>query len=154
MRLALLAITLLMNTSGFAADIASCSDPEGYAYFPETGLVGKEGSGWSADRISGGIVKLVKLSDGEYDVLFVDATKDIISARGDGATILPLNVGESAFSVLVVYPGKTAEVFTFLRTTSGGLEFLHVTSRAGDEVPIAKVGVMRGPCSYIHFGEL
>lgn len=154
MRLAVYAFTLAASTAAQATDIASCSDPEGHAYFPEIGIVGKKDSGWSVDKITGGITKLVKLSEGEFDILFVDATKDIISAKGDGATIIPLNRGESVFSVLVVYPGKTAEIYTFLQDTSGKLEFLQTTSRAGDGVPITKAGVMRGTCSYINFGAL
>ena len=154
MRLALLGFMLLASFAAQATDIASCSDPQGHAYFPEGGLIGKKDSGWSEDKISGGITKLVKLSEGEYDILFVDATKDIISSKGDGATIIPLNRGESAFSVLVVYPGKTAEVYTFLRDASGVLEYLQTTSRAGDSVLIAKASVMRGTCSYINFDAI
>ena len=154
MRLAVFALTLAASATALATDIASCGDPEGHAYFPEHGLVGKKDSGWSIDKITGGITKLVKLSEGEYDILFVDATRDIISSKGDGATIIPLNNGEKVFSVLVVYPGKTAEIYTFLQDGSGNLEFIQTTSRAGDGVLITKASVMRGTCSYINFGAL
>lgn len=154
MRLGILAFMLLASFTARATDIASCSNPEGHVYFPELGLVGKKDSGWSTDKISGGITKLVKLSEGEYDILFVDARKDIISSREDGGNVIPLNRGESVFSVLVVYPGKTAEIFTFLQNASGTLEYLQTTGRAGDGVPIAKASVMRGTCSYINFGAL
>jgi hypothetical protein len=154
MRVVVFTLALIVSFGAQAADIASCSNPEGRAYFPELGLVGEKDRGWSNDKITGGLTKLVKLSEGAYDVLFVDATKDIISARGDGATIIPLNRGQGVFSVLVIYPGKTAETYTFLRDKSGRLEYLQTTSRAGDGVPIAKVSVMRGTCSYINFGAL
>lgn len=154
MRIVAFTLALVASIGAHAADIASCSNPEGHAYFPELGLVGEKDRGWSNDKITGGLIKLVKLTEGGYDVLFVDATKDIVSSRNDGATVIPLNRGESVFSVLVVYPGKTAETYIFLRDKSGRLEYLQTTSRAGRGVPIAKASVMRGTCSYINFGAL
>ena len=154
MKLVLGLVALLASLSAQAADIAACSDPAGKGYFPEMGIVTKKDSGWSDEKITGGITKLTKLGDGEYDVLFVDVRQEIISARGDGATVIPLNIGENAFSVLVVYPGQTAEVYTFLKDASGNLEYLHTLSRAGDAVLIAKATVMRGSCSYIDFEQL
>lgn len=154
MKIVVALVALLSGNGALAADIAACSDPAGKGYFPETGLITKENSGWEDEKITGGIIKLTKLGENEYDILFVDIRKDIISARNDGGTIIPLNRGENAFSVLVVYPGKTAEVYTFLKNTSGDLEFLQTTSRAGDQVLITKATVMRGGCSYINFEAL
>jgi hypothetical protein len=137
-----------------AADIASCSNPSGKGYYLETGIVTAKDSGWSDEKITGGITKLVKQGDNEYDILFVDVRKEIISARQDGGSVLLLNRGKTVVSVLVVYPGKTAEVYTFLKTNSGKLEYIHTLSRAGDGVLISKASVMRGDCDYINFGAL
>lgn len=145
---------LLASTSAFAQDIASCSNPVGKGYFPEIGLVTAADSGWSEEKITGGLTKVTKIAENEYDILFVDSTKEIVSARQDGGRVLVLNRGENVFSLLVVYPGTTAEVYTFLRATSGQLEYLHTLSRAGDGVAITKASVMRGECSYINFGSL
>ena len=103
----------LLGSSSYAcaADIASCSEPTGKGYYPEIGIVKKEDAGWEDEAITGGITKLVRNSDGSYDILFVDARKEIISAVQDGAFIVMLNQGENAASFLVVYPGKTAKVF-------------------------------------------
>lgn len=65
-----------------------------------------------------------------------------------------LSRGISSLSVMVVYPGKTAEVYTFLKTSSGKLEYIHTLSRAGDEVLITKASVMRGECRYINFDAI
>jgi hypothetical protein len=154
MRVVILFAALLCSADSFAADIASCSNPSGKGYFPEIGLVGKKDSGWSDEKITGGITKVVKLGENEYDILFVDARKDIVSARQDGGRVLLLNQGKNAFSMLVVYPGTTAEVYTFLKNTSGGLEYVHTLSRAGDGVLITKASVMRGDCTYINFDAL
>ena len=145
---------LFASVPVLAEDIASCSNPVGKGYFPEIGLVTKDNSGWSDEKITGGLTKVTKIAENEYDVLFVDATKEIISARQDGGRVLVLNRGEDVFSLLVVYPGTTAEVYTFLRTTSGELEYVHTLSRGGDGVAITKASVMRGECSYINFGAL
>jgi len=154
MRLVFLLFAACVCLPAGAADIASCSNPTGRAYFPAVGLLSPNDAGWAEDKITGGITKLVKLGAGEYDILFVDATKDIISARGDGATVIPLNAGDNVFSVLVVYPGKTAEAYTFIKDSAGRLEYLQTTSRAGAGVPIAKASVMQGSCAYINFDAL
>lgn len=65
-----------------------------------------------------------------------------------------LSRGISSLSVLVVYPGKTAEVYTFLKTSSGKLEYIHTLSPAGDEVLITKASVMHGECRYINFDAI
>lgn len=154
MRIWIFVTALLASASALADDIASCSNPVGKGYFPEIGLVSKDDSGWSDEKITGGITKVTKLSENEYDILFVDASKEIISARQDGGRVFLLNRGDNVFSLLVVYPGATAEVYTFVRTASGVLEYLHALSRAGDGVLITKASVMRGECSYINFGAL
>ena len=142
---------IICGAHAHAEDIASCSNPSGKGYFPEIGLVGKKDSGWSDEKITGGITKVAKLGDNEYDILFVDTRKEIISARQDGGRVILLNQGKNAFSILVVYPGTTAEVYTFLKDNSGKLEYVHTLSRAGDGVLITKASVMRGNCSYIKF---
>jgi hypothetical protein len=45
----------------------------------------------------------------------VDSSKQIISAKNDGGSVLMLNHGESVVSFVVLYPAKTAEVYTFLK---------------------------------------
>ncbi|WP_225764174.1 hypothetical protein [Stenotrophomonas sp. Marseille-Q4652] len=154
MKLASALFLTLLSSGACAADIASCSNPSGKGYYPEKGIISAQDSGWEDERITNGITKLVRQADGGYDVLFVDVRNEIVSALQDGALVVPLNRGEDVFSVLVVYPGKTAEVYTFLRTTSGKLEYIHTLSRAGDSVFISKASVMRGDCAYINFGAL
>ncbi len=154
MRLVFAVIFALGGSVAHAQDIASCSSPEGHAYFPATGLVSSDDSGWEADRISNGLTKVTKLGEGEYDVLFVDSTNEITSSRASGGHVMLLNQGASAFSLLVVYPGSTAEVYSFIRDSAGTLEYLHTQSRAGDNVAITKASVMRGVCSYIQFDLL
>ena len=43
---------LVLSNNLFAADIANCSNPSGYAYYPELGMIDKRISGWNKDKIS------------------------------------------------------------------------------------------------------
>ena len=154
MRLAAFIILTFLSFAATAQNIASCSNPSGKGYYPELGIVSKEDSGWEDEKITDGITKLVKTGEDQYDLLFVDVRKEIISATQDGGTVLMLNKGENVVSFLIVYPGKTAETYTFLKSKSGKLEYINTLSRAGDGVLIAKSSVMRGECDYINFENL
>ncbi len=146
----ILSFLLMVSTNNYAADIAQCSNPSGTSYYPYLGLMAKKDSGWVDDKISGGITSLVRSDDNEYDILFVDTTKQIISSKQDGGKVYILSKGKNDASFLVIYPGKTVEIYTFLIDKSGKSEYIHVTSRAGDEILIAKSTVMRGDCVFVN----
>jgi hypothetical protein len=154
MKKILFLLILIFSNNAFAVDIANCSNPSGYAYYPELGMFDKKSSGWSKDKISNGITKVTKNQKGEYDIIFIDSTKNIISSREDGGGVFLLNQGKSSFSILVVYQGKTAEIYSFIKNNSGKLEYLHITSRAGDLIPITKSSLMQGECSFIDFSKI
>ncbi|MEB1548863.1 hypothetical protein VDQ94_08115 [Xanthomonas campestris pv. campestris] len=153
MKIACFAALIALSTPVCAAEIASCSNPAGKGYYAETGIITAKDSGWNDERITGGLTKLSRQGD-EYDLIYVDVRQEIVSAREEGAQVMLLSRGISSASVLVVYPGKTAEVYTFLKTLSGKLEYIHTLSRAGDEVLITKASVMRGDCRYINFDAI
>lgn len=142
------------QTESSAADIASCSNPSGVSYYPETGAVTEKNAGWHKDKISNGTTKLIKQLNGTYDILYMDVRKEIISSRQEGGQVLLLSRGENVASILVVYPGKLAEIFTFLRTNTEKLQYIHTLSKAGDGVLITKASVMHGACDYINFDAL
>jgi hypothetical protein len=68
----------MISTNSYATDIARCSNPTGKSYYPYLGLMNKEDSGWVDDGITGGITSLVRNENNEYDILFVDASKQIV----------------------------------------------------------------------------
>ncbi len=154
MKLVLFLSLFVCGISANAVDIASCSNPMGIGYFSELGLVGKEDSGWTEEKITGGITKLTKTEAGEYDIVFVDTRKEIISARVDGGRVALLSFGENAFTIVVLYPGKTAETYMFLKRKSGALEYIHTLARSGTGVLFTKASLMRGDCNFINFGAL
>ena len=145
---------LAFSCNVFAGDVAQCSNPKGTTYLPELGIVTKSASGWGDDAINGGLVALTKISKDKFDIIFVDSTKNVTSSVNDGGTVFMLNRDESSVSFIVVYPGKTVEIYTFLTNKSGKSEYIHMTSRGGNQVLIAKATLMRGDCSYINFDEL
>lgn len=144
-------ILLSFSISVHATDIAQCSNPSGKSYYPELGLVTKNKSGWSDDKISGGLTKLTINENKEFDIVFVDSLKQIISSRDDGGTVLINSFSSESMTFLVIYPGKTIETYTFVRNKSGKYEYIQTTTRSGDEVLITKVSLLRGVCSSIDF---
>ncbi len=148
-KLVLLASASISTANAFAVDVAQCSSPSGKAYYPYLGVVDQKSSGWTDDKISNGITTLQKTGENEYDILFVDVTKRIVSSRQDGGNVVLLSRGAGSVSVLIVYPGQSAEVYTFLVDKAGKAEYLHVQSRAGDAVMISKVAVMRAECQFV-----
>lgn len=141
---------LLLSNSSFAVDIAQCSNPKGKSYYPYLGMMDKKDAGWTDDGITGGITTLTKTSDGQYDILFVDAFKTIVSTIGDGGKVMVLSRGQRDVSFLVIYPRKTAEIYTFLVDKAGKSEFTVVTSRGGDEVMFPKTSLFRGDCQFVN----
>ena len=146
--LAILVVGLLVTTGASAEDIAQCSNPSGKGYFPYLGMVQKKSSGWDDEKITGGITTLTKIGKDEYDILFVDSTKRIISSKQDGGKVILLFRGEREISILVVYR-QVVEAYNFYVDNSGKAEYTSVTSRAGDGVMISKATAMRGDCQFV-----
>ena len=144
----LLIVGLLVTTGASAEDIAQCSNPSGKGYFPYLGIVAKKSAGWDEEKITGGITTLTKIGENEYDILFVDSSKRIISSKQDGGKVILLYRGERELSVLVVY-SQVVEAYNFYVDKAGKAEYTNVISRAGDGVMISKASVMRGDCQFV-----
>ena len=71
-------------------------------------------SGWTDDKISKGSTSIVLIDD-KFDVLFSDGNSKNKSSRADGAQVILLGVNstEKSFSLLVVYKGNSAEIYTY-----------------------------------------
>ena len=151
----LIGLSLVLSySSAGGADIAECSNPSGKTYFPNVGLVATKNSGWVDDAITGGVTKVVQNEKGEFDIVFVDSNRRFISTRGDGGLVSIFAKGRQSFGLMVLYRGKTAETYTFFITNSSKYEYLSTTSRAGDDVYIAKSTLMRGSCTFIDLSAI
>ncbi len=150
---------LVASTSCFGKIVAQCNNPKGFGYYPYMGLVPEKSedgihAGWNEDTISDGIFQLNMIDEKNFDILFVDATKQIVSSVADGGVVIKNSSGEDSATFLVIYPMKTIEIYTFVKNKNGKFEYMHVTSRSGDEVPIIKTSLMRGDCQTIDFSEI
>lgn len=144
----LLLAGLIISAGASAEDVAQCSNPSGKGYYPFLGMVAKKSAGWDDEKITGGIVTLSKISADEYDILFVDSTKRIISSKGDGGKVILLYRGDREISVLVVYR-QVVEAYNFYLDKSGKAEYTYVISRTGDGAMLSKASVMRGDCQFV-----
>ena len=142
-----------LSISVNAQEITSCNDPKGYGYFHhhQGGLMSKSESGWSEEKITGGITTLKKLSDGKYDMLIVDIRKKIISFREDGSEIVLLRKGVDDATFLHIYPDNVIELYTFWKDGEGKYRFDMLQSKGGSNLPIHKSSVMTGLCSTVKF---
>ncbi len=108
-----LASMLFLSSPSYGDTIIECGESEGWFYYIEDDVyVSAEDSGWSRDTISQGGIALTVSPDDELDILFKD-TEGMKSALSYGAKIVPVGQVDDTISVLVLYPPKTTELYTF-----------------------------------------
>ncbi|RYE73555.1 MAG: hypothetical protein EOO81_00030 [Oxalobacteraceae bacterium] len=152
MKLSVSALALLIfGVVANAQEMATCKEPQGYAFYPYKGLNKKETAGWEKDGISGGIFSLKRLNADEWDILFIDTTKSIRSSKHEGGIIKLLRAAEKEMTFLVYYPGSTLEIFTFLQEKDGKNSFHVITSKGGDTAFLPKSSILVGTCGQIQF---
>lgn len=147
-------LTLLVLASSLqlhAQTVTSCQNPEGYSYNHYSGRVPKASSGFVPDKITGGMVTLQKIGDKKYDILFVDATKQITSAVGDGGSVVLFRKGKTDATFVISFSGKVIELYTFWVDSDGLAKYDLVQSKGGDLMPIHKISIMVGTCGPINF---
>jgi hypothetical protein len=142
--------SFILTSHAYSQVIATCANPEGYANYHYHGLAQKKDSGFIKDRISDGLTTLQRLSDGSYDVLFVDVRKQVISFKNDGAKILLLHRGSNDATFLVAVPGTVIELYTFYIDADGVKRFDFLQSKGGDGMLVHKSAVMTGLCSELN----
>lgn len=149
-RLTFIIFFLLIHELSYAEVVARCTDSKGKSYFPNVGLITKDKSGWEDDAITGGVITLTRDKKGNFDVMFLDATKRITSSVDDGGLVKVFAKDDDALGVVVIYPNNTLETYNFFKTTSGEFEYLHTTSRVGSDALVKKVSLLRGVCTSLN----
>ena len=147
----LLLIAIAGTSLTYAQEITSCKNPEGYAYTHYSGLVPKASSGFTKDKITGGMVTLLKLGENKYDILFVDFYRQIISAVGDGGSVVLLRKSSTDATFMHSYPGKVIELYTFWIDSDGLPKYDLIQSKGGSSSPIHRATVLVGTCDPINF---
>ena len=147
----LLLLPFLGSSLTQAQPVTSCKNPEGYVYYHYSGQVSKANSGFTKDKITGGMVTLQKIGGKQYDILFVDANKQIISAVGDGGNVVLLRSSNNDATFMHSYPGKVIELYTFWIDSDGLPKYDLIQSKGGSSSPIHKAAILVGTCGPINF---
>lgn len=152
----LIIASILLSVVSFATHaqtkIATCSDPKGYAFYPFVDPVPKGKSGWTDDAITGGMATLTKIGANDYDLLFTDTTKRVVSSKQDGGLIRVFRANSREISAFIIYP-NIIEIYTFWKTKDGQLQYSILQSKGGEN-PIYKTSAMVGKCDYINFNAV
>lgn len=142
---------LAFSGAVFSQELATCKNPEGQSYFFQRGIVQAKESGWTKDKISSGILTLRKISSEDYDILYVDATKQVHSTKGEGGLVKLLRAGGNEMAFILFYPGSTIELYTFLQDDTGKGRVSILTSKGGDSFVPYKQSMFIANCSTITF---
>jgi len=134
--------------------IANCSNPEGWTYYHFTGIVSKKDSGFTKDKITGGMITIEKLPNGKYDILSVDARKKVTSMKQDGGDVVLLRKGISDATFLLYFPNSTIEIYTIWIDKNGVGKYDWLQSKGGDEVILQKSVLFVGNCENINLDIL
>jgi hypothetical protein len=143
-------LAFLTATSASAQTVATCRNPEGYAYFHFAGILEKKDQGFIKDKISGGSVKIVKLANGKYDFVYVDIRNQPTSSLEDGAKIALMRTGATDATFIVYYFNNTIEIYTIWLDGDGQSRYDVMSSKGGSS-SIHKSSVMSGECDPIDF---
>jgi len=107
--LLLVALLSLSATVSKAETVSvQCGESKGWAYYFAGGLVPDDMEGFTEDGITGGKTTLVVNDEGEGDVLFVDATGQLGSAKEQGGKVIALDAS-NGLNWLLLYPDGTME---------------------------------------------
>lgn len=107
--LLLVALLSLSATVSKAESVSvQCGESKGWAYYFAGGLVPDDMEGFTEDGITGGKTTLVVNDEGEGDVLFVDATGQLGSAKEQGGKVIALDAS-NGLNWLLLYPDGTME---------------------------------------------
>jgi hypothetical protein len=153
MKFLLVFSALCFSCLAHSAQIATCSKPSGYVYFHSAGIVKKEDSGWTTDKVSKGLFSVVQDAEGNTDLLFVDGRDKPFSSKEDGAQVLILQKSKDSFKVLVHY-GDVTEIYSFFKEGKERLRFSYFTTKGGDSVLVPKASLLVGDCTEIAFEKV
>ena len=133
---------LYSSLSNAEAIAITCGDSNGYSYYFEGGAVDSKSAGFTEDGITDGKITLVVDEKGRGDVLALDATKQIKSAKAQGGEVVVLSGGNHV-NWLILYPDGTV---TILALHIGSMKLASYRNTAGNEL-VAKTSLMTSDCT-------
>jgi len=113
-------LALLISLAAAASNAESvsiqCGASKGWAYYFAGGLVPEDMEGFTEDGISEGKTTLVINDEGEADILFVDASGQLGSAKEQGGKVLSMGAA-NGLNWLTLYPDGTMENYALNLTS-------------------------------------
>ncbi|MCK5746307.1 MAG: hypothetical protein KAH44_08830 [Oricola sp.] len=103
----------ILSMGASAETVIQCENPKGYSYYIEGIAVPKSESGWVQDEIDPGKFAFSINDNNEADIIFIDATGNLNSARSQGATIILVGSDEDLITVFVKFSEAAFEIYTF-----------------------------------------
>lgn len=149
--LILLILVIVPFSNAHALDIAKCGELKGHSYYLNNGVTDLKYSGWHEDGISGGKTQLILNEAGEFDIMYVDATENIISMKADGAKIFFISKAEKDISIVGAYPSGIIELYSFFQEKDGKNRYSLFSLKTENGTMIPKRSLMVGDCEEINF---
>ena len=146
-----LVVTFIPFSSAYAVDIAKCSGLKGHAYYLNGGFTNPKDSGWQEDSISKGKTQLILNEAGHFDIMYVDATENIVSMKADGAKIFFVSETEKDVSFIASYPSGIIELYSFFQEKDGKNRYSLFSLKNENGTFAPKRSLMVGDCDSINF---
>lgn len=132
---------LVLSQNAVANTIITCGPNAGHAFYFPGIIVKAKDAGWHKDGTKDGKTALT-VNGKQIDVLFADATGNLNSAISTGGQVVVLGESGPWVTVLVNYPKKTVELYTFnLQSKTYAM-----SSHKYGESPIQKAATFTGKC--------
>ena len=147
----LLLLLFFLPNLAFSEIIATCENPQGYAYYPFFGFITEADSGWDTDRFTGGVYKLTQDDSGNFDVIFTNKGGQFVSAIQDGGSVAPFSFDENQISIIVLYMGSVVETFSFIKNNVGNFELIFTQTKTKI---IPKASAYRAKCSQLDLHKI
>jgi hypothetical protein len=149
------AVLFMMCATGVhAQEVATCKDPEGWAYVVQGSNIPPGKAGWQRERLSRSVFTIQKTGPHEFDVLYLDEKQKMQSSKDQGAKVFYLGGDDAAASFLVAYDYGTAFVYSLFTESGGQVKLSILTSQTGKRFPVGRQGVMVGNCERWNFGVM
>jgi hypothetical protein len=141
-----------LHTLVIGQTIADCKNPEGYAYYHHN-LDKNKRTEFEKDKISGGMLSIIKKNDNTYDLIVVDSRRKITSMAQDGGKFLLMRKGEIDATFLLIFPNSSIEIYTLWLDGRGNSKLDMLQSRGGDQTLLTthKSSIYIANCDPINF---
>ena len=120
----------------------TCGAMSGYSHYLAGGYVPADKSGFTEDAISDGKFTLSLNDDGEGDVLALDVTGTLKSAKAQGGTVMVTAAGKGGLNWIILYGDGVIEVYGLHFASNTLTQYRNTVGNAN----VAKAALMTASC--------